>query len=392
MSDHIPAILGGRPIFERLVPIVRPVLPSYDDLSEGLRNILDSRMVTRGRYLAEFEQAVAKHLGVRHAVAVSSCTSGLILTYKGLGLSGEVIVPSFTFMATVGAMEWCGLKPVFVDVNPDTTTLDPQVAEAAITSRTSAIIAVHNFGNPAEIDALQSIANRHGLKLIFDAAHGFGALYQGKPVGAQGNAQVFSLSPTKLLIAGEGGIVATDDDGLADRIRVGREYGNSGNYDSAFAGLNARMPEFSALMGLNSLKNLEHAAQTRNATAALYRQELGKLPGLGFQAVCAGDRNSYREFSITVDTQAFGLTRNQLASALTAENVDTRKYYDPPVHRMTAYCKYDTGRPLPHTDWLAANSLSLPMWTDMDPEITRQICQAFEKVYAHREPVREKLG
>ena len=187
------------------VRIVRPVLPAAAELAEGVQEILGSGSVTKGPYLARFEVAVAEHLGVRHAVAVSSCTTGLMLTFRGLGLTGDVVVPSFTFMATVSAAVWAGLRPVFADVDAGTTNLDPAAVEDVITPATAAIVAVHNFGNPADIAALSDLADRHGLRLIFDAAHGFGARWRGVPVGAQGDAQVYSLSPTKLLIAGEGG-------------------------------------------------------------------------------------------------------------------------------------------------------------------------------------------
>jgi dTDP-4-amino-4,6-dideoxygalactose transaminase len=390
--DQLPALLGGIPAFSHKVQMVKPVLPGYGKIAEGVQEILSSGMVTKGRYLAEFEEAVAQHLGVKHAVAVGSCTSGLMLTYRGLGLEGEVIVPSFTFMATVSALVWNGLTPVFADVHPGTTNLDPMAAEAAVTSRTSAIVGVHNFGNPADILALQEIADRHGLKLIFDAAHGFGALYRGEPVGRQADAQVFSLSPTKLLITGEGGIVATMDDQLAKMIRIGREYGNDGNYDTVFPGLNARMPEFNALLGLHSLANLEHAALSRNETAALFHETLGRIPGIGFQEVRPGDRNSYREFSITIDPTAFGLGRDAIILALFAENIDSRRYYDPPVHRQTAYRNYFNGGPLPHTDWLSSHSISLPMWTDMDPEVSLRICEAFQRIHINAPRIRDTLA
>ena len=374
--NHLPAILGGKPVFDNRINIVRPVLPDFSELSDGLQKILTSRMVTKGSYLAAFEKAVCEHLGVKHAVGVSSCTTGLMLTYRGLGLTGEVVVPSFTFMATVSALVWCNLLPVYADVNRRTTNLDPSSAEAAITSRTTALVAVHNFGNPADIQGLKDVADRHGLKLIFDAAHGFGALYRGKPVGVQGDAQVFSLSPTKLLISGEGGIVATNDDDLAQTIRIGREYGNDGNYDSAFAGMNARLGEFNALMGLQSLKNLENAAQHRNQIADLYHEALGSLPGIRFQEVDPDDRNSYKDFSFTIDPQLYGLARDELVLALIAENIDVRKYYDPPVHRQKAYRHFNCGNSLPNTDWLAANSISLPMWSNMPTEVALNICQA----------------
>jgi len=390
MSD-LPAILGGEPIFRERKNIVRPVLPDFAELSGQVQDMLHTGMVTKGRYLEQFEKEIAAHLGVKHAVGVSSCTTGLMLAYRGLGLTGEVVVPSFTFMATVSALVWCGLRPVFADVDPGTTNLDPAAAEAAITENTSAIVAVHNFGNPADIAGLQAVADRHGLKLIFDAAHGFGALYGGQPVGAQGDAQIYSLSPTKLLIAGEGGIVATNNGDLAQKVRMGREYGNNGHYDSAFAGFNARMPEFNALLGIHSLKKLERAAVTRNETAALYQETIGRLPGIGFQTVRPGDRCSYKDFSITVDASIFGLTRDELARALQAEGIDTRAYYDPPVHRQSAYQQYWDGRPLPNTDWLAGSSLSLPLWSEMDSRISLAIADAFQRIYAHAGRIREEL-
>lgn len=382
-----PAILGGAPAFSEKVNIVRPVMPDFSEMTDGVQSILRSGMVTKGDQLKSFEKAVREHLGVKHAIGVSSCTSGLMLTYRGLGLTGDVVVPSFTFMATVSALVWSGLHPVFADVDAGTTNLDPVAAEAAITPQTSAIVAVHNFGNPAELDALRDVARRHGLKLIIDAAHGFGSLYQGQPVGGQADAHVFSLSPTKLLIAGEGGILATNDDALAEQAIMGREYGNSGNYDSAFAGLNARMPEFNALLGLRSLERLENAAQTRNQTADLYEEMLGHLPGVQFQEVRPGNRCSYKDLSITFDPAEFGLTRDQLAVALAAENIDTRKYYEPPVHRQTAYQHLYDGRPLPNTEWLARNSLSFPMWSDMPSQVVMQIGEAVQRIYQNREAV-----
>ena len=387
-----PAILGGDPAFNQKINIVRPVLPDFSKLSSDVVGILSSGMVTKGKYLVEFEAAIADHLKVKHAVAVSSCTTGLMLTYQGLGLSGEVIVPSFTFMATVSSLVWCGLRPVFVDVDYETTNIDPAILETKLTKNTSAIVAVHNFGNPAEISSLVEFSNRNRLRIIFDAAHGFGALYQGIPVGNQGDAQVFSLSPTKLLIAGEGGIVATNNDELAQKIRMGREYGNSGNYDSAFAGMNARMPEFNALLGYQSLKMLEQAATSRNETAGLFMEVLGKIPGLDFQKVNPGNRSSYKDFSITIDSARFGLTRDQLMRALTAENIDSRKYYDPPVHLQTAYQKYFDGLPLPKTDQLVQGSLSLPIWTNMDNRVAMIICEAIENIHGNASVIRSVAG
>lgn len=386
-----PAILGGRPRFPEVIQMVRPVLPDYAVMSDGVKEILTTGMVTKGRYMQEFEQRVADHLGVRHAVAVSSCTSGLMLVHRALGLEGDVVVPSFTFMATISALAWNNLRPIFADVDVDTTNLHPEAVEAVITPETTAIVAVHNFGNPADIVALQEIAERFKVKLVFDAAHGFGALYQGQPLGSQGDAQVFSLSPTKLLITGEGGVVTTNDDELAEKVRMGREYGNDGNYDSAFPGLNARLPEFNALMGLHSLEDLERAAESRNETADIFQEVLGRIPGIGFQEVRPGDRNSYREYSITINPHEFGLERDEVVAALAAENVDSRKYYDPPAHRQTAYKQYFDDHLLPNTEWLSSRSISLPMWSHMEREVTLGICEAIQRIYENAQAIHQKL-
>lgn len=388
MSDK-PAICGGQPLFEQKVPIVQPALPTFGELEPDLRSILSTGMVTKGQYLRRFEEACAEHLGVRHAVGVSSCTTGLMLAYKGLGLAGgEAIVPSFTFMATVSALVWAGARPVYVDVEYATTNIDVTSVEAAITARTKAIVAVHNFGNPADISELEALARKHGLKLIFDAAHGFGANYQNQPVGPQGDAHIYSLSPTKLVIAGEGGIVATNSDELANYVQLGREYGNDGTYDSAFAGMNARLAEFNAALGLASLQQLDQAARQRNEYITRYRERLKGVPGLSFQEVKAGNRCSYKDFCLLVEAAPFGLTRDQLSRALQAENIDTRHYYDPAAHNQTAYREYYQGQALPSTVRLEKEALSLPLWSRMEPEVLDRIADAVLRIHEHAATVK----
>lgn len=393
MSDK-PAILGGKPVFSEWLPIIRPTLPHYEVIAPQVREILQTGMLTKGKYLRQFEERLAEYLGVRHAVCVSSCTLGLALTYQGLGLSGEVIVPSFTFMATVHPLAWLNITPVFVDIDPHTWNIDPAKVEEAITPRTTGIVAVHNFGNPADVEALEEIASRYCLKLIFDAAHGFGTLYQGKPVGRFGDAEVFSLSPTKLLVAGEGGVVATNNDALAGHIRIGREYGNDGHYGSNFPGLNARMPEFNAILGLKSLEMLEENAERRNQLVRRFRERLERLPGIAFQVVRPGNRCSYKDLSVRIDEREFGLTRDQLVRALRAENIDTRTYHDPPVHTHHTY-RYLWERykgHLPVTEYIAPRSLSLPIYSHMDEVTVDSICYAIERIHAQADAVRAVLS
>lgn len=390
MNDRT-ALLGNKPVFAERIPIAKPTLPEFAEVASELSEILESGILSKGPRRIAFEDAVAEHLGVEHAVAVSSCTAGLMLTYQALGLAGtDVVVPSFTFMATVSALRWVGARPIFADVDRHTTNLDPAAAEAAITSETKAIVAVHNSGNPAAIEELQQLADRYSLRLIFDAAHAFGSSYQGRPVGLQGDAQVFSLSPTKLLVAGEGGIVATNNSELADRVRVGREFGNCGDYDSAFAGLNARLTEMNALLGQHSLRGLEASVEKRNHLAELYREKLKHLPGIGFQQVEQGNRCSYKDFSITIDSLDFGLTRDELAAVLEAENIETRKYYDPPVHRQTAYRSFfSPASQLRNTELLAATILNLPIWSHLEDEVVFGVCLAIERAYESAELLRQ---
>lgn len=388
-----PAVLGGAPLFAEFVPIVRPALPSFAELGPELEAMLESRILTRGKYLRAFEEAIAKHLGCKHAIAVSSGSSGLMLAYQGLGFKGEVIVPSFTFMATVNAMIWNNCRPVFVDVLPDTQCIDPEAVEAAITPATSGIVAVHNFGNPVDCDRLEAIARKHNLPVVYDAAHGFGALYHGQPVGKQGDAQVFSLSPTKLLIAGEGGIVATNRDDLAEHVRVGREYGMVPVYDTRFPGLNARMSEMHALVGLRSLGMLEEGVQRRQELVALFKRELAAVPGLSYQTVLPGDRCSYKDFSVMVDPAEFGITAYQLGQALKLDNVDSRQYWVPPVHQQSAYRQFaPKAETLHNTNWLAEVSLSLPIWSRMDDEVVVGICRAIQQIHEHAGEVRAALA
>lgn len=387
----IPVVVGGNPAFERFIPICKPSLPRFPEVEAELAEILNSGILSKGHHVAALEESVAEELDVEHAIAVSSCTTGLMLTYQGLDLTGEVIVPSFTFMSTVSALRWAGLRPVFVEVDPATMNVDPEAIPAAVTQHTSAIVAVHNFGNPCEIDRLQHLADEHGLRLIFDAAHGFGSRYLGKPLGRQGDAQVFSLSPTKLVVTGEGGIVTTNNDDLAVRVRAGREFGNTGNYDSVSPGLNGRLPEINSLLAARSLAKLETAVEVRTRVAALYREQLGKVPGIGWQKISATNRSSYKDVAIVIDPDVFGLTRDELALVLKAENIETRTYYDPPVHQQQAYRQFVPAAGLAKTEQLSANILCLPIWSSMDESIPSIICDVIDAAHRFSGSIHAKL-
>ena len=383
-----PAFLGGKPMFDEPVPITLPTLPDPDILIDRYKKIVKSRMITNSTTVKEFEDMCAQYLGVENAVAMNSCTSGLMLLMKVFGLKGAVILPSFTFHATAHAVVWNGLKPVFVDCDPESYNIDPEQVEKAITSQTSAILAVHLFGNPADIEELERIAKKHKLKLLFDAAHAFGAKRKGKNTGNFGDAESFSLSPTKLLTSGEGGMVTTNDKELAKKLRIARNYGDSGDYDCEFAGFNARMSEFNALMGIETLKVLEKNVVRRNAIVKIYKDKLSKIPGISFQYIDPADRSTFKDFSIYINEKEFGMTRDELHDALLKENIIVKKYFYPPVHRQKAYKSIKQANKLDNTVRITDRVLSLPLYSHIEENTVKNICLALQNIYEHKNNLR----
>jgi dTDP-4-amino-4,6-dideoxygalactose transaminase len=225
---------------------------------------------------------------------------------------------------------------------------------------------------------------------VFDAAHGFGATRDGRPLGTFGDAEVFSLSPTKPMTAGEGGLVAIRDDGLAERVRLGVDYGNPGDYDTRFAGLNARMSELHAAVGLESLVELDDHLATRRRLAEEYRKALAGIGGITPQEVDPRDESTYKDFTVIVDDSVYGLDRSALAVALKAEGVDTRPYFYPPVHRQQAYADLPAVD-LPATDWVSNRVISLPLWRDMPPEAVDTIADTLDRLGARAGDVRREI-
>ena len=369
LDDDRPAIDGGRPVFPDGLPLARPAIADPAAVADAAATILASGVLTNGPYVRRLEERAADYLGVRHCIAVASCTAGLMLSLRASNLSGDVVLPSFTFSASAHAVAWNGLRPVFTDIRPDDLLLDPDAVARSAGVRTSAILATHTYGTPCDVEALGSLARRNGIRLFFDAAHAFGSRRGDRMVGGFGDAEVFSLSPTKVLIAGEGGIIATNDDSLAERCRMGRDYGNPGDYDTRFVGLNARMSELHAATALASFEDLEERIGLRNQLAERYRKVLADVPGIDFPAVAEGDRSTYKDFTILIDPDRFGMDAAAAATALAAEGIQTRRYYSPPVHRQRAYRWVGPANGgLPETDRAAARVLTLPLWTPMADE------------------------
>ena len=382
LAVPVPAARGGSPAFPERFPFIRPTVPPLAEVLALYEKAYSSCLLTNADCVAHFEGAAAEVLEVKHCVAVSSCTSGLTLVLRALGLLGEVILPSFTFFATGHAVRWNGLRPVFADCDPHNWTIDPEDVERKISSRTSAIIGVHLYGNPCNVEALAELAARRRLKLIFDAAHAFGSRFQGRAIGQFGDAEVFSLSPTKLLVAGEGGLVATNDAFLAKALRALRNYGDSGNYDPEWLGANARMTEFNAALGAAGLRILESKIRRRTCIAAHYHDILAGLPGLRLQQVRRYDVTTFKDFSIHITPGEFGLSRDEIGSMLLAENIETRKYFFPPLHRQKLYRSYydlRRGR-LPETERVSAGILSLPIYESLADEAVDRIARTIVRL------------
>jgi dTDP-4-amino-4,6-dideoxygalactose transaminase len=384
----VPAIHGGRPLFEETFRFCRPLLPPLGRALQHYQSAYASGTITNANLVEHLEAAVAERLEVKHCVAVSSCTSGLMLVLRALGVTGEVIVPSFTFFATGHAVLWNGLRPVFADCDEETWNVDPIDVERKITERTSAILAVHLYGNPCDIEGLTQLASRHRLKLIFDAAHSFGSQYRGRSIGQFGDAEIFSLSPTKLLVAGEGGLIATNDASLALTLRAMRNYGDTGDYNPKWLGMNARLSEFNAALALAGLSMTHAKIRRRNRIAQMYTDLLSLLPGLGFQRVHAQDVSTYKDYSVHVTAETFGLPRDELAAALSAENIQTKKYFYPPLHKQRLYTAfYDPTRDnLSHTDFVADGILSLPMFESIPDATVEKIAHAIQRLAKYGTP------
>lgn len=386
MSQSLPAVLGGSPAFGDGLPFFRPAKPPMDRVVARLTPSYESGMLTNGKLRRELEEKAAERLDVPHVVAVSSCTAGLMLLMQALAEPGtEVAMPSFTFSATAHAAMWAGGIPRFTECVTDTCQIDLDDAANRL-GNASLLVGTHVFGSPCTPEALEELGRKAGIPVIFDAAHGFGGTRRGKPLGGFGEAEVFSLSPTKVLVAGEGGLVSTRNAELAERLHLGVDYGNPGDYDTQFAGLNARMSELHAAVALCSFDELDEHLAIRRDLADRYRKGLDGMPGVRVQTVDADDASTYKDLTVIVDEADYGVDRDTLAQALKAEQIDTRPYFWPPVHRQQAYAHLDTGD-LPVTDWVSQRVVSLPLWRDIPAGAVETVVEVIANIHAHADQI-----
>ena len=370
------AISGASPAFTEKLHVGRPNIGSRQALLGRIEQMLDSRWLTNnGRYVQELERKLAELLEVKHCIAVCNATIGLEIAIKAAGLSGEVIVPSFTFVATAHALQWQGVTPVFCDVDPETHTLDPARVEEAITPRTTGILGVHLWGKGCDVEALSDIAQRHELKLLFDAAHAFGCSHRGRMIGGFGDAEVFSFHATKFFNTFEGGAITTNDDDLAAKMRLMKNFGFAGQDRVIYVGTNGKMNEVSAAMGLTSLESLDEFIDTNRTNYECYREALSGVAGINMLAYDTLERCNYQYVVLEVDETVAGLSRDELVKVLWAENVMARRYFYPGCHRMEPYRSdpFYVSTELPVTEALSERLITLPTGTVVGPEYIDKI-------------------
>lgn len=356
----------------KFIPLTRPTLPKVEKLVGRLKEVFESGMITNYKYVKLFEEQCAKYLGVKYAVAVSCGTSALLITLKCLDIKGEVILPSFTYTSGGHTLLHSGIKPVFADINPETCNLDPSDAAKKITKKTSAIMPTHVFGNPCDISAIEKLARTHNLKVIYDAAHAFGSKYRGKSVACFGDAVIYSFTPTKVFTTAEGGLIATNNKKLAEKLQLARLNGDSFNREEEFLGHTARMGEFEAILGLETLKNFEKTLKRRLEMVELFKRSVKNIKGITYQKVEKNCRSAYKDFTVLVNEKKAGFTRDELMRELKKNNIQTKVYFDPPLHKKKVYRAYKDLK-LPHTDYLSTHIVNLPLYSHMPKKEVKRI-------------------
>lgn len=356
------AILGGDPLFTEALHVGRPNRPSKAAFFAHAEEIWESAWLTNnGPKVQQLEAELGQMLGVKHVIAVCNATIGLQIAIRALGMRGEVIVPSFTFVATAHSLEWQGITPIFCDVDPVTHCLDPKRVEQLITPRTTGIMPVHIWGNICNVEEIQALADKHGLKVLYDAAHAFGCEHAGRMVGNFGDAEVFSFHATKVLNTFEGGCITTNDDDVARIIRLMINFGFIGKDQVTHVGSNGKMSEISAAMGLASLQEFGQFVAHNRSNYHAYKAAIDALPGLSIVEHCEQEKRNFHYIIVEV-ADDFALSRDQLVNLLEAENILARRYFYPGCHKMEPYASYypNAGLLLPETEKLTSKLFCLP--------------------------------
>jgi dTDP-4-amino-4,6-dideoxygalactose transaminase len=384
------AIFGSPPAFTEILHVGRPNIGNREHLLARINDLLDRKWLTNdGMYLQEFERRIAEYLGVKHCIAMCNGTVALEIAIRATGLKGEVIVPSFTFVATPHALQWQEITPVFCDIDSETHNLNPWRVEALITPRTTGIIGVHVWGKSCDTENLGNIAKNHNLKLLYDASHAFGCSYRGEMIGNFGDAEIFSFHATKFCNTFEGGAVVTNNDELAQKLRLMKNFGFAGYDNVIYIGTNGKMNEVAAAMGITSLESLNEFIAINYHNYKRYQREIANIPGVKLLNYNESEKCNYQYIVLEIDEDVLGLSRNDLVKILHAENVIARRYFYPGCHRMEPYRSYfpHAGLLLPQTERLTQQVLILPTGTSVNEDDIAKICGIIRLAIEHKEKI-----
>jgi dTDP-4-amino-4,6-dideoxygalactose transaminase len=394
MSLSSFALFGAQPLFEKPLPIGQLYFPSWQRYEAACRGIFARQYYNNnGPLLGEFEGKLRLFLKVKHAICVANATLGLMMAVDAMHLTGKVIVPAFTFIASVQAISWAGLEPVFCDIHPETHQIDIGKIEALIGPDVSAIMGVNLWGGSCLPKELLGLATVHGLKVCFDSAHAFGSTVDGLPIGNFGDAEVFSFHATKVLSAMAGGCICTNDDELAARLRSIRPSYGSEMPVSIVRVANARMSEAQAAVGLMSLEDFPSNQKNNAALFELYKAQIASVPGLRLLAPSGVSFSNYQYAVCMVDEGEFGISRDLLIKLLKAENVVARRYFYPGAHRSVPYGQEfpQFVESLPNTDAVCASVIQFPIGTPVTSSGIEKICQLLHRIQIQSRDIRAAL-
>ena len=353
-----------RTMSKDIITVTSPLLPSLDEFTESLKEIWGSKWITNnGQFHQKLEAALAVYLKVPYVSLFTNGTLPLLTALQALRITGEVITTPYSFVATTHALWWNGIKPVFVDIDPSTGNIDPQKIEAAITPRTTAILPVHVYGKPCDTEAIQAIADKYGLKVIYDAAHAFGVEVNGESLLNAGDMSTLSFHATKVFNTIEGGAMVMHDEKTKQRIDYLKNFGFANEIEVVGPGINSKMDEIRSAYGLLNLKQVDAAIAARQKVAVAYRKALRNVDGISFWDDMPGVRHNYSYFPIFVDAEKYGMTRDELYMKMKDQGVWGRRYFYPLISEFSTYRGLESSRPenLPNAHMMADTVICLPM-------------------------------
>ncbi len=389
------ALLGDLPRFQSVLHVGRPNVGSRERLLERFNDMLDRRWFSNdGPFVQEFEAKVAAIAKTRHCVAMCNATVALEIAIRALELTGEVIVPSYTFIATAHALQWQEITPVFADIDPATCNMDPRSVERVISSKTSGVLGLHLWGRACDTEAIERIGREYGLKVMYDAAHAFACTHRGTMVGGFGECEVFSFHATKFINAFEGGAIVTNNDDLATRLKFMRNFGFSGYDKVSYLGVNGKMTEACAAMGLTSLEALDEIVVVNKTNYEAFEKYFSGLQGVSLIRYDKQEHNNYQYIVLEIDPEAAPLNRDEVVDVFHAENVLARKYFWPGCHRMEPYRSLQPNAylMLPNTERVASRICLLPTGQTVDAGMIASMAEILETAFQFSGEIKDALG